>query len=247
MKRFLAIFLALAATLTVSLTACGKKDDNPDDTPYDPIIDTPVDPGTPGTPGDGTTDPDPNQGNTTPYPNDPTTENDVTTTVYPMTDMVIRKDSITSSNTATVTRGTALSAVGVIKNSLGDPIWYKLSYNGGTYYADADFVTENSSEATFTALSEELTIKVKNHPEGEDPYQVNLRKYPSFDSNVTTVTVTKVLTDENPIVAKQVNGTGNWYYVTYCGQNYYLKVNNQTSQYLEGIPTGGSQGGDLPG
>ena len=246
MKRFLAIFLALAATLTVSLTACGKKDENPDDTPDDPIIDTPVEPGTPGTPDDpsdpsqGTTDPNPN-------PNDQTTENDVITTVYPMTDMVIRKDSITSSNTATVTRGTALSAVGVIKNSLGDPIWYKLSYNGGTYYADADFVTENSSEATFTALSEELTIKVKNHPEGEDPYQVNLRKYPSFDSNVTTVTVKKEHTDVNPIIAKEVNGTGNWYYVTYNGSNYYLAVTSVTKPVLEGIPTGGSQGGDLPG
>ena len=246
MKRFLAIFLALAATLTVSLTACGKKDENPDDTLDDPIIDTPVDPGTPGTPDDPS---DPSQGTTVPNPdkNDQTTENDVTTTVYPMTDMVIRKDSITSSNTATVTRGTALSAVGVIKNSLGDPIWYKLSYNGGTYYADADFVTENSSEATFTALSEELTIKVKNHPEGEDPYQVNLRKYPSFDSNVTIVTVKKEHTDVNPIIAKEVNGTGNWYYVTYNGSNYYLAVTSVTRPVLEGIPTGGSQGGDLPG
>jgi hypothetical protein len=251
MKKILAIFLALITILSIALVSCtngGTTGNNGDDNGDDGLVAGDNNGGTNDTPGNndlpGGND-TPGGDNTTPSPNN--SEVAIETTVYPITDMKIRKDSINSETTKVVTRGTALSAVAVIKNAKGESIWYKLSYDNGTYYADADYVTTSLEKATFTDLATPLTIKVKAHGQNENPYGVNLRKFPSFDADLSTVTVKKEHTDVNAITATKVNGTGDWYYVTYNGENYYLAVTSATKNYLEGLPNGGNTGSDLPG
>ena len=243
MKKFLALFLVLAMLATVALVSCDKTNDNTNDDD-DLVIDDNPDDTTPGgsqgddkLPGGDTTD--------VPPPANTTTETAISATIYPMTKMYIRKDSTTSDVKVIVERAQALTAVAVIKNADGVDLWYKLSYNNETYYIDADFATQNLQKATFTNLSETLTITVKQHGENEDAYQVNLRKNPSFDENVEIVTVKKEHTDVNPIVAKASNGTGDWYFVTYNGQDYYLAVTSVTKPVLNGLPAGGGE--VLPG
>ena len=250
MKKFLALFLVLAMLVSIVLVSCDKPDDDNNDDGDGLIIDDPdKKPGgdKDGEGGDEGQLPGDQEGEKDP-PANQTTESAISATVYPMTKMVIRKDSVTSDVKVIVERAQALSAVAVIKDAEGTDLWYKLSYDNATYYIDADYVTQNVQKATFSDLTEALTITVKQHDtaNNEDPYQVNLREYPSFDSGVKTVTVKKEHTDVNPLVAKAVNGTGDWYIVTYNGVDYYLAVTSITKPVLNGLPAEGGEG-NLPG
>lgn len=236
MKKSLAILLALITLLSVVLVSCnntGTPSNTDDEGDNGLIVPVGTDNGT-GT-GDGT-----GTGNVS-------TEEweTISYSVYPITDMNIRKGSTTGTKVA-VKQSEALSAVAVKKDKNGDPDWYKLSYNNEEYYADAAYVSTNVGDTKFSALAEALTIKVKAHKSDEDPYQVNLRQYPSFDSAITTISVKKEHTDVNAIKAIQQSESGTWYYVEYNGNKYYLAVTSVTKPYLEGIP-GNDTPGTLPG
>ncbi|MBQ9112192.1 MAG: hypothetical protein IJY08_01265 [Clostridia bacterium] len=242
MKKTLALFLALMTILSFALMTCNNNNnsnntDNTEDDDGDLVV-------PPNSQTDNSTSGGDNSGSgTTSVPVEEWET--ISYTVYPIVDMNIRKGSTTGTKTP-VSQSEALNAVAVKKDKNGDPDWYKLSYNGGEYYADAAYISTNIGDTKFSDLAEALTITVRSHTSDEDPYQVNLRDYPSFDSEVHVTPVKKVNTDVNPIKALKQSESGTWYYVEYNGAKYYLAVTSATKPYLDGIP-GNNSGSDLPG
>ena len=144
MKKFLALFLVLAMLVSIALVSCDKPDDdNKDDDNDGLIIDDPDKKPSDGEGGDEGQLPGGGDEDEKDPPANQTTESAISATVYPMTKMVIRKDSVTSDVKVIVERAQALSAVAVIKDAEGTDLWYKLSYDNATYYIDADYVTQN--------------------------------------------------------------------------------------------------------
>ena len=241
MKKLLAIFLALVTVLSVALVSCDNggttnNNDDPSNDTNEYFVPMPDDSDS-GVSGE-------NSGSGTSTGVSQEEWKTVSYSVYPVTDMNIRKGSTTGAEVS-VKQSAELKAVAVKNDKNGDPDWYKLDYNGEEYYADAAYISTNIGDTKFNDLSEALTITVKAHKSDEDPYQVNLRDYPSFDSGVHVEPVKKENTDTNPIKALKQSESGKWYLVEYKGKNYYLAVTSVTKPYLEGIP--GSSGSVLPG
>ena len=239
MKKLLAFSLALVTVLSISLASCGEPDiTNPNnneenDTEYyvPPTNDSSKESGNSSDSGTGS------------HTNKEEWKT-ISYSVYPVTNMNIRKGSENGAKVA-VDQSTELKAVAVKEDKNGNALWYKLDYEGGEYYADANYVSEKLGDTKFTDLSEPLTITVKAHTSDEDPYKVNLRDYASFGSGIKTTTVKKENTDVTPIKALKVSESGTWYYVEYNGKNFYLAVTSVTKPVLNGLP--GNSGSVLPG
>ena len=236
MKKILAIFLALITILSITLVACNEKavttpnNDNDDDNDF--VIQS-----------KNTTDSS-DTGDTNDVPDGDWTP--VSYQIYAMTKINLRaEDSKSSTSIGTVEAATALTAVAKSEK------WYKISYNNQDAYVSADYVTETVAEATFTTLADadQFEVKVKQHntQNNENAYQVNLRAYPSFDTDLATTSVTKADTDTNPMTVIAKNGTGSWYKVTYKGSEYYLAITSKTKPYLEGIPATDGNGNGAAG
>ena len=244
MKKLLAIFLALVTVLSVALVSCDNggttnNNDDPSNDTNEYFVPMPDDSDS-GVSGE-------NSGSGTSTGVSQEEWKTVSYSVYPVTDMNIRKSPSISNTVATkeVKQSTELKAVAVKSDKNGNALWYKLDYNGEEYYAAADYVSENIGDTKFSDLTEALTITVKDNTSDEDPYKVNLREYPSFGIGVKTTTVKKENTDVTPIKALKKSESGTWYYVEYNGKNYYLAVTSVTKPVLNGLPGGST--GNLPG
>ena len=247
MKKFLALFLVLAMMLSVALVACSDTtttsgnnnndvEDNDDDDFGFVSKDTNND--------DETGNDTGNSGNT----NVDTDWNTVAYTIYAMCNINIRTEpSAKAKSIGTVPAKTALNATA--KSTDEDDCWFKISYDGSTYYVDADYVTTNLKEATFNNLEEsaqfELTIKAP--ADSSNKNQVKLRKLPTFDAEFTFETVTNEDTNTNKMKVVGMNESGNWYIVEYKGDTYYLAVTSSTKPYLNGLPSAGGNDGPVGG
>ena len=247
MKKFLALFLVLAMMLSVALVACsdttttsGNNNNDVEDNDDDDLGFVSKDTNNDDETGDDTDD----KGNT----NIDTDWNTVAYTIYAMCSINIRTEpSAKSATHGTVTAKTALNATA--KSTDEDDCWFKISYDGSTYYVDADYVTTNLKEATFNNLEEsaqfELTIKAP--ADSSNKNQVKLRKLPTFDAEFTFETVTNEDTTNNKMKVVGMNESGNWYIVEYKNETYYLAVTSSTKPYLEGLPSAGGSDGPVGG
>lgn len=237
MKKILAIFLALVMILSVALVACSK------------------DKATTSGDGDGGDDDDDvfmaqnsKDNKDSDEESDKVTNGEWTsltnTTVYAMCTLRLRTEDSKSATVAkTVEAMTALSAVAKSDS------WYKVNYEGQDLYVMADYVGLSLAEATFTNLPEDerFNVTVKAHEGNNNPYEINLRQLPTFDTEVTKTSVKKTDTDTNPMIVYAKNGTGTWYYVSYKGSMYYLAITSKTKPYLDGIATGDGNGNIVGG
>ena len=249
MKKFLALFLVLAMMLSVALVACsdttttsGNNNNDVEDNDDDDLGFVSKDTNNDDETGDDTDD----KGNT----GIDADWNTVAYTIYAMCSINIRTEpSAKSATHGTVTAKTALNATA--KSTDEDDCWFKISYDGSTYYVDADYVTTNLKEATFNNLEEsaQFELTIKDPVKSTETNQVKLRKLPTFDAEFTFETVTNkdTNTDNNKMKVVGMNESGNWYIVEYKNETYYLAVTSSTKPYLEGLPSAGGNNGPVGG
>ncbi len=233
MKKILAAALAILTISSVALVSCKKEqqpsNDGGNSGGDDIVFENPSNKNT-------DTDDNTESGTDTENKKPATKEfSDLTAakTVYAMYDINIRKEPTDSATKKGVNAGTEMSATAT------NDVWYKVTYDGETWYVPCDYVA-NSKEATvFTDLAENerftLTIKKSN---SDNKNQVNLRKYPLFGDIERKTIEEDDITAEKPLTVIAKNGTGTWYKVTFDGQTYYLAITSATKPVLDGIPGG---------
>ena len=250
MKKILALFLVLVMMLSVALVACSDNTTTSGNN-SDGVEDNDDDPGfVSKNPGKDTSD-DTDDGDDT---DDKSNQNNndwntVSYSVYAMCKINIRTEpASTASSKGQVEAKTALSAIA--KSTDEDDCWYKINYDGGTYYVDADYVTTNLNEATFTDIAEadqfEVTVKAPTDNETQKN-TVKLRELPTFDADYTYITVSNEDTAPKPMTVIGMNATKDWYIVKYDGKTYYLAVTSKTKPYLSGLPSEGGNDGPVGG